>query len=241
MLTHYWIGDYVGVHFDEASNEIGIGVGAPILSHEISKIPNQQPKWTGYDQQEVHHIHLRSIGKNGLVIGFSFRVEQWADIPFKTKTLEVNCDGQVTCPLHVTADHKIVAKQPLISGADCSSSGIGIVALLDHMGSALTFIISGGKDQFGLLDMLAGIGAAVYDFGAILSDDPLFVSDPVQRAILSERILGYTQMIWDIDDQENEVFLDDIRFEPKGIWLIFKYPQWLEDAIDWILGRMSVL
>jgi hypothetical protein len=236
MTTHYWIGDYVGAHFDEDSHEIGIGVGAPILDYEIRKQPNIRPKWTNYDKQEVHHFHLHSIGSSSLIVGFSFRREQWVDfIGGRRKSGETNCDAQVIVSPFVTQDHRVATKQPLIRDVDCGSSGFGVEQLFDHMASGLSFLISGGTERFGLFDMLAGIGAFAYDFGAIFSD-PQIITDPIQRSILSQQFLPYVKEIWDMEDKESEVYLSDIRYEPKGIWLIFRYPEWLEDAVRAVFG-----
>lgn len=224
------IEDYLKPYFNFNRREVGFRIGSPILSHEISKKPSIQPKWTKYDQQEVHNFDLVGIGADCLVIGFSFRRKQFIDfIGGRRESGETNCNAQLLVPLYVTPDHRIAVRQPFIRDVDCSSSGFGPMQLLDHMGTVLTFIVSGGQDQFGTLDMLAGIGALTYNFAALWVD-PNIVTEPIQLSILSSNLTPYVNRIWDFDDRENEVYLSDIRYDPKGVWLIFSYPDWLQSA-----------
>lgn len=222
--------DYLKPHFDFNKRELGFRIGVPILDHEIRKQPSIRPKWTGYDKQEIHSFHLHSIAADSLVIGFSFRRQQWVDfIGGKKKSGETNCNAQVFVRLFVTQDHRIATKQPTIKDVNCKSSGFGVEQLLDHLASGLSFLVSGGKEQFGLFDFLAGIGAVGWNLKAIFSD-PIVITDPVQRSILSSQMTLWVNKIWDFDRKENEVYLSQLRYDPKGVWLIFSYPKLLQGS-----------
>jgi|CXWK01.1.fsa_nt_gi hypothetical protein len=241
MLPGIDFDDYVKPYFDSSANEVGFRIGVPILAHEIQKQPSVRPKWTDYDQMELHGFRLRSVTQGGLHIDFSFRRKQFIDfIGGRTKSGETNCDGIVIVKPYVTNDHRVAVNQPVVINENCTSSGFGLEQILDHLVTTMSFIITAGAERTGLFDMLIGIGSVPYNLSAIFSD-PIFVSNPIEKDILLKKHFPYVKEIWKLEEDQNTVHLSDIRYDPKGVWFIFSYPQWVEDTVRAIVGKAEAL
>ena len=181
--------DYLKPYFDPDRNEVGFRIGIPIISWEIRKQPKQKPKWTDYNEVEVHNFHLKSVASDGLQIGLSLRWKQFESnlIGERYKRAETNCDANALAQFYVSSKHQIISDKPLISGIDCTTSGFGLEQIFDYMVQGMTLIISGGENKVGLFDVLAAFGTLGYNFVAYFSDAQITISDPVQHDMFNNR------------------------------------------------------
>ena len=233
--------DFIKPHFDPNQNEIGFRVGIPILDWEIRKQPGQRVKETDYNEIDVHNFHLKSVAADGMSIGISLRWKKFESDLFggTYKRAETNCDANVLVRLYVTPEHSIAVYPPLVNGIDCTTSGFGLEEIVDYMTQGLTWIASGGQNSIGFFDILAGVGSLIYDFDAYFNDATI-LTDPVSIGIVSDNLLPFVRQLYDLGDNENNVYLSDIRYDSKGVSLIFSYPEWLEDAARQIVSVLNL-
>ena len=102
------------------------------------------------------------------------------------------------------------------------------------MCKGVTWIYSGGETSFGFFDIMAGFGMLAYDFSALFAQTSVTVSDPIELRVLSGPLTEFVDRVIELDYAEQEVYLKDIRYDPKGVWFVFSYPEHLEDAAQQI-------
>lgn len=235
--------DYIKPHFDAGQREIGFRLGVPILDWEIRKQPAQQPWWTEYNELEVHGFHLCGIGEDNLTVGLSVRWKQFEAIPIvggRWKRAETNCDGAASIRLFVTDDHRLARDKPSISVQDCDTSGIGLEQFIDYVLQGLTWVVSGGSTSVGLFDILAGLGELVYNFDAFFNDEHFNLSDPVHYQIILNERIPFIRKIYELDDLYIEFFLKAVKYDPKGLWLIFGWNDNLDGDVLPLAGMVSL-
>lgn len=212
--------DYIKPHFDAGQREIGFRIGVPILDWEIRRQPTQRPRWTEYNEVEIHGFHLRGVGSDNFTLGVPMRWKQFERIPFtrrRYKRAETKCDAAAMIRLFVTDDHRLAQRDPLISGVNCTTSGFGLEQIMDYMMQGLSWVVSGGSTSFGVFDLFAGFGMIVYDFIAFFRNAQIDLTDPVhQRIILNEHV-PFIRKIYELDDLYVEFFLKAVRYDPKGL------------------------
>lgn len=229
-----YLDNYIKLHFDRGDREIGFRIGVPILDWEIRQQPSQRTKWTDYNEIEVHGFHLRSVDADGMSVGLSMRWKQFERIPLtnrRYKRAETNCNAVARIRLLVTENHRIAQRDPLISGIDCTTSGFGLEQITDYMLQGLTWVVTGGQSSFGLFDVFAGFGTVIYDFAAFFRSAQIDLSDPVHRRFILNEHIPFIRKIYELDELHVEFFLKEIRYDSKGIWLIFGWASNLDDVV----------
>ncbi|MEM7131477.1 MAG: SH3 domain-containing protein [Chloroflexota bacterium] len=238
--------DCIKPHIDLESNEIGFRIGSPILSAVTRNQPEVWQTNTKYNTRKLYNFRLLSITDAELNIGYSFSWDNFTDNPAEIcafggcvragpetiKVFGVNCDGIAFVKLGVSSDHRIITQPPILSGPNCNSDGgFEIADVLEYMMQGLTGLVSGGEDVIGLFDILAGLGVITYDFVAIFTQENIELTGPIRAEILNSNIFQYLDRIYELDEDENEVVLSDIRYDPKGVWIILEYPQQIEELV----------
>lgn len=102
-----------------------------------------------------------------------------------------------------------------MSGVQCSSSGIGFEQLVDYMARALTWLVSGGSNSFGIFEIFANFGALVYNIGAFY--DIVHITDPIIRQVIDDQYIPFVSLIYKFDKDNNDVHLHELRYDAKGI------------------------
>lgn len=235
--------DYLKPHFLPMEREIGIRIGAPIIDWEIKAQPSQKPTWTEYNEIEVHGFRLHSIDSDSVNIKVSMRWKKFERIPFtnrRFKRAETNCDAVASVHLFVTNDYRIAQNEPKFSGVDCTTSGWGLEQIFDYMASGLTWLVTGGQNSFGIFDMFAGFGALSYNFVSYFRNASIDLSDPIKKKIVLDERVPLINELYRLDDLHVEFFLKDVRYDSKGIWLIFGWKDNLQTAVQQVADRFGL-
>ena len=250
LLSSFDPEDYLKEHFDPDQNEIGFRIGRPFLECVIDELPGKMLKDTRFNEVEAHNFHLKSIGTDGIRVGLSVRWKQFENNPnpldpARIKRAETNCDAIATVKPFVRPDHSIAVPDPVISGLDCTTSGFGVEQLFDYMFQGMSFVLSGGKNKIGLIETFIAVGALIHNLQSYFSDSLVFVSDPVTLQVIPDHAIplakkiGFAINVQGFDENHNEVVLTDMRYDAKGVWYIFSYPEWLASIAEPIHAQVQ--
>lgn len=225
--------DYFKPHFKEDLNEVGFRIGVPVIAHEIKKQPAQSIKDTKYNKEKVHSFKFHSIDSSGIKVDASYRWESFEKNFFTGKlfgTGQINANLRANLDFDVSRNGSIVAKQPVVSKVQVSTSGKFKAADLPF--HALSYVATGGKKSFGFFEAIGGIGAVAFNLKGALDPVSLTISDPIKKSITTETLPTYMKSLLKLDDSYGEIALKDIRYDSKGASFIFSYPEKLESLVE---------
>ena len=229
-------------HYAPEEREIGFRLGRYVIDGVLRDQPAQVVKDTRYNEVAVRNFSLRSVEDRGLLIDYDLRWQQFEDIPLtnrRYKRAETNCDGSALIGFQASQGSEVVLNAPVLNAPDCTTSGFGVEQVLDYMSQGLTFLASGGEESYGLFDILAGFGTLGFNYVSAVNQTSTTLSDPVRAELFDDSHVKFIESIYKLDDDYNEVYLSDIRYDPDGVWFIFTYPQWLQEATDQISNGLS--